>query len=278
MALRAYTDGIGESSGDSLAINPSLAMSGHVWYVKSGTGIDAASPAGRERKQPLATLSQAQANASDYDIICLMDGHTEILTAPLTISKRLTIVGGGLSSGKPTVKFQLNASNLNLFNVTGTQVWLRNIWFQAAAQSSNQPTIKVAGFGFRMTGCYMELSGNNPGGGVDLASGGDNAHIDTTYFISTATAVALVPGPALTDSSGFTVLRMRGTTFDGGSVGFSNGLAAVLDGTVSHLHGDDVRLLNGADMDFGQNVGGWMLVSQRTGGARIRWVDSVGGG
>ena len=278
MALRAYTDGIGESAGDSLAINPSLAMSGYVWYVHNGTGVDAASPAGRERKRPLATLAQALTNAADFDIICLMDGHTEVRTSALALTKKVAIVGGGLADGRPTVKLQINAANQSLFTTGASLIWLRNIWFQAAAQSTTAATIQCLSAGLRIKGCYMELSANNIGGGLELAGGWDGVYVENTTFISTAVSPASVPGPAISDTGSGDILRMRSVTFDGGVAGFLNGLAVNLDVVANHLHAEDVRLLNGADVECGQNVGGWMQVSQKTGGARVRWIDSVGGG
>ncbi|MEY4931756.1 MAG: hypothetical protein RLZZ403_76, partial [Pseudomonadota bacterium] len=101
----SYPNGIGGSTGDSLALAKPLMMSGSVWYVDSATGTDAAGSAGKDRSKPLATLATAVSNASDDDIIVFFDGHEETLTSAQTLGKRLSLIGEGSDAGVPTVTF-----------------------------------------------------------------------------------------------------------------------------------------------------------------------------
>ena len=54
--------------------------------MDSATGSDAASPAGKDRIKPLATLAQACTNAATGDIIVCLAGHAETLTSGQTFS------------------------------------------------------------------------------------------------------------------------------------------------------------------------------------------------
>src|SRR5689334_19357234 len=109
-----YPNGVGGSTGASLATAAPLYASGQVWYVSSTTGVDGASPAGLDRVKPLATLAQAYTNAAAGDFIVCLSGHVETLTSAQTIGKAdIKLVGEGTGSSRP--RFTRNA-DINMFD------------------------------------------------------------------------------------------------------------------------------------------------------------------
>lgn len=274
MPTNTYPNGIGASLGPQVALNKPFFCSGNVWYVDSQTGTDAASPAGRNREKPLATLGQANTNAATDDFIVLLSGHSETLTGALTISKRLTIIGEGTASGKPTVKFTNNQAAGSLFTNTGHALRLYNIWFEENAQTNTAALITVAAMqDFAMNGCYVELGSNDTGFAVVLTDSTFVTFRDTT-FISTATSGTQPKGAIQFATSGGnpTSIRMDGLTLDAGTIGFSNHFA--VDGSavaVLRLFADNVNLLHGADMTFNSLTIGYLSLGTLTGGSKVVW-------
>ena len=266
-----YPNGAGASTGDSLVLRKPLHMSGAIWYVGS-SGTDAAAPAGKNRDKPLASLAQAITNAADDDIIVLLDGYTETLTSAQAISERLTIIGEGSSSGQPTVKLTLNASSGNMLTISGAAVELRNIWIEENSQANSDPRIAVSGAGFRMRGCYVECGATDTGPAVQLASGADDARIETTTFISTATAAGSQPESAVTVAAAIARLTLESLTLDDGTYGFSNYFA--FDGgaaAVTALKAENV-ILKGGDVQLNASTVGFFNPQTTTGGARVEWA------
>lgn len=264
-------NGSGEITGDDLVLAAPLQTPGTVWFVNSATGTDGASPAGKDREKPLATLAQAQTNATAGDIVILEAGHAETYTAALTISKQLFIAAGGNSAGSSPVKFTLNSAAANVFSITATNVELRNILFPAGLQTntgSGKVTTAVAGV--RVIGCRFESSALDQCAGLQLQVGADNSRIENTTFISTATTTATRPtrglyGPA----SALNDLEMVGVTFDDGTVGYST--AACDLPQVVRLRAIRISALRGADVLIASNSTGWLNLATSTGGGRIVW-------
>ena len=272
MPLKLYSNGAGETLGDALITEEPLYSTGDVWYVNSATGADAVSPAGKNRSKPLATLDQAHTNAAAGDIIVLMDGHSETLTASVTISKAVAIVGAGKSSGKPTVKFTINSSSSYLFNVTGDDVQLKNLWIEENSQANSLTKIVVSGDGFRMIGCYVEANDNDDAACLSIHAG-HGMRIEETTFISTSTTTTTQPKSAIEVTLESNDLEMKNVTLDGGTVGWSDFYAFDATGNaINRMKALNINLLNGADMDL-TGCSGWMSLGTVTGGSR---VDGLG--
>lgn len=274
--MQVYPSGLGELLGDTLVTSRPIQMSGFAWFVNSVGGVDAASPAGRDRQKPLASLSQAITNAADNDIIVLEDGHTEVPASVINVTKRVIIAGGGSAAGIPTVSFAINAAASALFTLTVDNVELRNIRLKAAVQSNTggvNGKVSVAAANCRITGCYIESNGNDQfvGGAVRLI-GANTCRITNTTFISTATSVALRPTSGLLIASGAADLELYGVVFNDGTVGYSG---SAFDGTAAaatRLRGENISMLNGADalLSFATTTG-YMNVSTSTGGGKVSW-------
>lgn len=264
-----YPNGAGETLGNQLVTCRPLYSVGSLWYVNSSGGIDAASPAGKNREKPLATLNQAITNAVAGDIIVLMAGHQELNpTTSFNINKSLIIVGAGSSGGKPTVKLRANA--LGNVAVAAANVQLRNIWFPASPASPSAPNVAVAGGatdGFQMKDCYFELA-QFDSVGLQLASN-TNRVVNTT-FISTSLTVTTQPGTALNVNAAVSDLELDGVTFSAGTVGFSNPAAFTSGGNVlTRLRAENVSLLLGADIAIAAGSTGYLNPQLATGGSRV---------
>lgn len=248
--MPVHPNGFGQSLGDALVVSGGpIYTTGKVWYVDSAVGSNAYD--GRSDKRPLATLAQAQTNASSGDVVVLMSGHAETYTSALTISKELIIAGAGSSAGLPTVKFTNNQASGRLFNITADNVELRNIWFEEDAQSNSGGGVASSGDAFRMVGCYMEVDASTTVSGLVLTqASGETAFLWDCTFVSTATAIGSVPGLAI-KKDGAGQLWMHGVTLDGGTYGFVEGYAYTEDqGSAGRLIATGTTLIRGADMQI----------------------------
>lgn len=275
----AFPDGLGNSLGDSLGVNAPFYSTGLVWYVHSGTGTNAAAPAGRNRAKPLATLAQAQTNASNGDTIVLLDGHAQTFTATLTISKALLIVGEGESDGKPTVKLTPSSASSGVLQLAAAAE-VRNVWFEENLQANDGIKLSVAVAGCRVVGCYFECGALDDGEALQVAS--TNCHIKNTTLVSTATLTSAQPYVGLTASGACDGLYLEGVVLDGGSVGFANHWAMDFN---TATFGDEapaliegLSLLRGADVLIPASGANIKIVGPITvsGGSVIDW--NGGGG
>lgn len=268
-------NGLGELLGSEVATTKPLYTSGNVWYVNSSGGVDAASPAGKDREKPLATLSQAHTNLTAGDIVCLMAGHTETYTAALAISKQCYIVGGGASGGIPTVNFTMNAAAQDTFQLTaaGTEVW--NIRFKEASQTNTGSTylakVGIAAATVSLFGCYFDMGAKDNMGGVFFNGGSSSCRLENCTFVSTATAVATRPGSAIAVQAAATIsdLSLIGLTLSDGTVGYQNPAFNGSGATSwTRLRVRGLSLLLGAEMEVG-TLSGYVGNTTSTGGGRF---------
>lgn len=268
-------NGIGGTTGDTLATCKPLQLAGSVWYLYSATGVDGASPAGKDRQKPLATLAQAHTNAAAGDIIVCLDGHTETLAATQVFSKAVFLIGEGSSAGKPTVSFRTSAANLGVFSLQAG-VNLGNIYFPSSVQSNAGPGANVGkvhlGNGNNIIrGCYFEESAFDQLPGLSIATGLSGIRVENSTFISTATLVATRPTYGLYHVGTVSELDVNGCVFSDGTVGFSG---AAWDGTAgigTRMRAQSVSLLLGAEALHNAATTGFFNPQTATGGGRIDW-------
>lgn len=266
--------GIGELLGDQLVTGYPLQTPGSIWYVQSTTGVDAASPAGKDKDRPLATLAQAQTNATAGDIIVLLPAHVESL-AGLTITKQLTIVGAGSSGGKPTATLNGNNAGFSRLIIGAAACEIRNIYFPSSLVSTTTAALEVGAFAdTQVSGCYFEQGANETSatnqGGLYFSSSTTGIRIVNCTFACTAVATSARPGYCLRLNANMTDARIEGCVFDDGPIGFSRA-AASLAGTNTRLRIERVSLLRGAVMQIGAASTGYANVSTVTGAGRVEW-------
>ncbi|KKN00071.1 hypothetical protein LCGC14_1141530 [marine sediment metagenome] len=117
-----------KQSGGMFSIEDQSITTGARWFVHSGTGTDAAGY-GQNPIAPCATIDYAigLATASQADIIFVMPGHNETITAAtsLVIDKiGLSIIGLGRGANRPTLDFdhidgsiEMDAASCRLSNI-----------------------------------------------------------------------------------------------------------------------------------------------------------------
>jgi len=265
-----YSTGIGGSTGSALVTASPLFASGSIWYVSSSTGSDAASPRGKERIRPLATLSQAHTNATAGDIIVCLSGHSETLTSGITFNKAgITVIGEGTGSSRP--KFTRNFDGV-MFDVTAAGVTFESVYFVASGTASTSARLRTAGARGVVSTCYFEHGTNDTGPGLELITGADEFGIDNTTFISTSTSVSSQPESALKVTNAVSDLHMSTVTFDGGSSGWSNPYALNGAGAITRIKALNVDLLKDSDVTFATGTTGYFVTREKSGSARIVWA------
>ncbi len=272
-------NGVGETLGDSLVVNgPLYEIGGDVWYVSSVLGTDGASPAGKERQQPLATLAQAVTNAAAGDMIVLADDYDETLTAAQTIGTAgLVIVGAGQSAGRPTAKLTNNAGATSLLLITAAGVQLRNILFPVQEQSCVANRVLVTGPNCLVKGCYFECDVKDTLATFLINVGADSCRLDSTTFISTETVRTTPPAAGIEFNATMSDVSIVDCIISGGEIGWELGYAIrTQDNTQTRLLIENINMLLGADIEVEEDSSAIISVGTSTGGARIRIRTSGG--
>lgn len=269
-----WPNGTGESVGDDLASSTPLYTSGAIWYVLSTTGIDAASPAGKNKEKPLATLNQAVTNAASGDIIVLLTGHTETRTAAMTISKSLTIVGCGTTSSKPSPQLLNNSAAASMWtvNTAGIYVEVRNVYFPAQVQSNSATKISNGQGNLRFVGCYFEANAFDTAAVITIPATGTESTFGfiSSTMISTGTSTTSQPLVGISGTSHTAHVRLDGAIFSDGTYGWSGDSAATITaaGSTESIRGIGVSLLLGATLAL-PATRTFVTVSTATGGGRV---------
>jgi hypothetical protein len=268
MFRKVLPNGLGQALGNSIAVNAPFYTTGYVWYVHAEDGEDSDGITGQSAQRPLATLAQAQTNASDGDVVVLMDGHEESINS-LAITKRLLIVGGGQSGGRPTVKVT-PTTNADALEITADGVELRNIWFEEQAVSSSAAAnLIINASRVRVVDCYFE-TGIYDSAGVSIQGTESSVELEGCTFVSTSTDPDELPDQAVEVAGTITDLRIRDCVFDGGTLGWSEIYAIyAADGTVTDLRIENVSLLRGADVLLDADTTGYVAGITATGAANI---------
>jgi hypothetical protein len=266
-----YSGGYGGSTGAVMtSASTPIAQSGNTWYVDSVSGSDAASPRGRDRARPLATLAQALTNASANDSIVFFSGHTQTLTAITTLSLAgLKLFGEGSGSTRPQF---IRNMNDELFDITAAGVRLENLYFPGSTTTSALSKVRTAGANTKIINCYLEADDNDTGAQIELVTGGDSCEIRDTTIISTATAVSAQPASAILVTNAVSDLTLDTVVLNGGSTSWSNPFAFVGTGAVTRLYAENLDLLNDSDVTLATGTTGFVMVRNKSGSARIVWA------
>lgn len=179
----------------ALAAKFAIFVPGNIWYVQS-TQSDARDQSGygKSPQTPFATLDYAigQATANNGDVIVLMPGHAETISAAggVTVDVAgLTIIGQGSGSSRPTFNFTATDAT---FLVTAANTWIDNCLFTGGIDAVvTMFTVSAADWKFtncetrdvtgQMVSCITTTAGANRfyiDGWIhngDFAAGGANA-------------------------------------------------------------------------------------------------------
>jgi hypothetical protein len=265
--------GIGGTTGAVFTTVSPLQYSGEVWYVSSTNGSDAASPRGRERIRPLATLAQALTNAGNNDTIVCLSAHQETLTAITTIAETgLRILGEGTGSNRPSFTRNVNDE---LFDITGAGVVLDNLQFPASSTATALSKVRVGAAACVIRNCLFQASTADDGAQIELITGGDRCTIEGTTVISTASAPSDQPASAILVTNAVSDLNVGGplteqaVVLDGGSSGWANPFAFVGTGAITRLTAQNLDLLNDSDITLATGSTYIIHVRNTSGSARL---------
>lgn len=173
---------------------------GNVWYVSSLTGSN--DNVGNDPAFPKATIAGAQsaATASKGDVVIILPGHTETVTAAITLSKAgVSYIGLGTGTLRPSIT---GNGTIDAINVTGANVTIENVQFPAPGTDDQTADINVAAAGVTIRNTYHigSTTSKNKTDIITVASGGDdllvegvsayNTVVDCVSWLSLEAAVA----------------------------------------------------------------------------------------
>lgn len=162
-----------------------VTTTGDVFYVDSGAASAADGNDGMNPNKPMATLDAAIARctANNGDIIYVMPGHAETLTAQITMDVAgVAVIGVGWGRSRPAFTANFSAGG-DTIDVEAANCVLANVRLVASSASQNAQ-INVAGDDFTCYGCVIEQGANNLIG-VTIA-GADRFRFLSCNFIGTA--------------------------------------------------------------------------------------------
>lgn len=263
-----YNHGAGGTTGSSLATSsPLYALNGgHLWYVSSTTGADAASPRGEDRAKPLATAAQAVTNASAGDTIVFLSGHTENLAAAIAASKLgLKFVSEG--TGANAARFTC-ASTGGCFNITAGTV-LSGLYFPASTTAATNARVDVATAApCLIENCTFDQGASDTTAAIRWGSVASSVglRIEGCSFTATAATQAAISISVVTNAA--SALTLQDVTIDGGTVGFSD-FAIKLAVAATNMDVRNLNLLNNSHVSLAAGCTGTLLVGTVSGGSRI---------
>jgi hypothetical protein len=178
----------------------SLFTTGRVFYVSSATGSNG--NIGDDPSFPKATLAGAQsaATASSGDIIVVLPGHAETVTAAITLSKAgVSYIGLGNGLVRPSIT---GNGTIDAVDVTGANVTIENFQFPAPGTDDQTADINVSGAGVTIRNTYHigSTTSKNKTDIITVASGANdltvegvlayNTVVDCVSWLSLEAAVA----------------------------------------------------------------------------------------
>lgn len=179
------------------SVNP-----GRVVYVSSVTGSSTAS--GRQIRTPISTIDAAigKCTAGKGDVIVVLPGHTEAITAAGGITCDVAGVSIiGLGNGRNRPKLTWTTANTATLAVSAANVTIKNIAMDMTGVDAVASGIAVTAADFTLDSCEIELA--NASGqavlGILTTAAADRLKITNNHFFGstdagTATAIRIVGG------------------------------------------------------------------------------------
>ena len=196
---------IGGPFGDSVGLPD-------IYYVDSGSGSD--NNDGRDPAFPLATIDAAnnKCTAGQGDVILVQPGHSETLTAEITLDViGVSVIGVGQGTLRPqiTQAFAGDAIAIDAANVS-----VENIYFNEAttAPGAGGAAIDINAAFAIVKGCHFDL-GTDDLEAITITATGDDCVIEDNVFIVTANG----PNAGLEIEAIVERVTIRGNNFDGGT-------------------------------------------------------------
>lgn len=190
--MSTVSDGLFQYGGVPVAVN----YTGTAYFVHSGTGSSGYT--GKKKDRPLATIDQAinKCTASKGDVIYVMEGHAETITAAAGIDADvigISIIGLGQGRLRPTISFT-TAAGADV-DIDAAQVTIENIVFNFTGVASLTAPIDVNAADFTMRNCELIMSDatNQAVRGIVGATAADRMKlINNTIWSTTAGSTSAI--------------------------------------------------------------------------------------
>lgn len=204
---------------------------GNVFWVNSVTGVN--SPGrGRTPSAPLASIayvfSQDLVTADQGDVVLVMPGHTETITAAGGVTQDIAGVKViGLGSGRQVPKVTFTTAATATWLVSAARSHIENLYFECNIDDQAIMLSVVAGSDLVVRDCEFNIAATPDGEiAINLDATSDRALIENCKFHQTGnTAVANCVTFGATDNTAIRNCNMQGYH---GTVGaIANGAAAV---------------------------------------------------
>ena len=233
-----YRNGITDDSAAGQIIKSDLIHTETIRWVDSATGLGG-NPGTEE--EPLDTLDNAISASGTDDIIILKSGHSEIISAPLSIgTKGLRIFG--LGSGTSAPSFTCNAA-IDMLTLADESIYIDNLRLLAGTTAVNTSRLRFNDARCTIINCTF-LCGVNDSDTIFLSASADVARIENCTFIVTADG----PNKGINGGAvGINFLYVKGCTFDAASIGWDDGAIFSDQALISFLYENNI-LKNGADI------------------------------
>lgn len=190
MALTNYPNGVASFGVPTVGSGVLPVTSGKYIFVSSLVGSNGNS--GLSTSQPVATIAQAQviADTAKADVIVLMPGHAESLTAAaaLTINKSgVYIIGMGTGALRPTLTWSTSTAAQMI--VSAANVTFDNIVFDFTGIDAIVAAISVTGADVAFLGCTFQTNSGTAGCvlGILTAATATRLRVENCLFYGPAT-------------------------------------------------------------------------------------------
>jgi hypothetical protein len=196
--------------GENFRAEDLLVSGGKRYFVHNSLGSDTTNN-GQDRASPYATLAYAltKVEANKGDKIFLLPGHTETLTAVVTVSTAgVSIIGLGEGIDRPEITVNGTVDGISF---TATDCLIENVYFNEATAAATA-NINIAAARTIVRGCHFDL-GTNDLDNITVTADGDDSIIAFCRFRVTANG----PDSAITVEGAADNLNVVGNYFDGGS-------------------------------------------------------------
>lgn len=221
MSLSNYPDGI-TSMGVPVLGGAVPVTTGTYYFVSSGSGSDGNS--GLDKDNALATIAKAfdKVTANKGDVILLMPGHAETLTAAIDgfDVAGVTVWGLGYGNLRPTLT---GNGTIDVISVTAANITIANIIFAVPSTDAQTADINVAAAGCTILNTlhHGSTTNKNKVDIITLTASANNCLIDGVRISNTTVEVV---GGIVFEGGCANVEVCNCYVFD--AIGFTNGALA----------------------------------------------------
>ncbi len=184
---------------------------GNVYFVDSGSTYADDNGPGDRADKPMATIDAciAKCTASQGDVIVVMPGHAETVTAAITVDiAGISIIGLGQGTARPYISCATDS--IDEMTITAANCLVQNLGFnESTGTTSRTSFINVAAANTIIRGCHFDC-GQYDLEQITITADGDDCVIEDCTFVVTANG----PDAGIEiEAAGTTRTTIRNNTF-----------------------------------------------------------------